>query len=123
MLYFGADVMALTDFLTDSMTVKSKANTQANNAGFGRTDVVEQSSIPCMVMDSSGGQRFIGGGRGIINDHPIVTEYSGVGNGDVVVITTETGASATCRVDQVNQRRQRGGIDTFFYLTVQEIES
>lgn len=113
----------LSDFLTDTMTVKSKANTQANNAGFSRTDVTEAENIPCMVMDSSGGQRFIGGGRGIINDHPIVTEYANLDNGDVVIITLHDGSTVTCRVDQVNQRRERGNVDQFFYFTAQEIDN
>lgn len=115
--------MALADMLTETMTVKAKTNTQAANAGFARSESTVASAIPCRIMDSPTGQTFIGGSRGMINDHPIITEYAGVDNGDTVVITTTQGANITCRVDSVAWRRQIGGMEDFYVLGVQEIEN
>ena len=114
--------MALADLLTETMDVKAKTNTVAANAGFGRSESTKASAVPCRVMDSASGQTYIAGSRGAINDHPIVTEYAGVDNGDTVVITTLQG-SVTCRVVATNWRRAIGGMDDFYVLTVLEIEN
>ena len=115
--------MAFTDFLINTLTVKAKGNTQAANAGFARTESTESSNIPCMIQDNAAGQSYIANSRGMINDHPIVTQYAGIDNGDTVVIETTQGSSVTCRVNSVNWRRGKGNIDDFYVLSVVEIEN
>jgi hypothetical protein len=110
--------MSLQQMYTETMDVFSETAGRGLTGGMVLSGTAKAAAQPCRVTDGGGGIVNFAGAKDMKSTHTIVTDYSGIANGDYVVV-----AGATYRVSNISQRRGIGSMAAFYVISAEEVSS